>query len=42
MRNKQSVSMTAGTLSPVVCHANPPTDGAFPSEQILSIVDKEG
>ena len=38
----QSVSMTAGTLSPVVCHANPPTDGAFPSEQILSIVDKEG
>lgn len=42
MRNKQSVSMTAGTLSLVVCHANPPTDGAFPSEQILSIVDKKG
>ena len=34
--------MTAGTMRSVVCHANPPTDGAFPSEQILSIVDKEG
>ena len=34
--------MTAGTMRPAVCHANSPTDGAFPSEQILSIVDKEG
>ena len=29
-------------MHPVVCHANPPTDGAFPSEQILSIVEKRG
>ena len=34
--------MTAGTMHPVVCHANSPTGGSFPSEQILSIVDKEG
>ena len=34
--------MTAGTMRPVVCHANSPTDGAFPSEQILSTSDSNG
>ena len=34
--------MTAGTMHPVVCHANPPTDGAFPSEQIRSQHDSTG
>ena len=34
--------MTAGTMRPVVCHANPPTDGAFPSEQIQSQHDSTG
>ena len=36
------LSIIAGSLSLVVCNANSPTDGAFRSEQILSIVDKEG
>ena len=34
--------MTAGSLDLVVCHANSPTDGAFPSEQILSTSDSNG
>ena len=34
--------MTAGTMRPVVCHANPPTYGAFPSEQIRSQHDSTG
>ena len=34
--------MTAGTMRPAVCHANSPTDGAFPSEQILSTSDSNG
>ena len=34
--------MTAGTMRPVVCHANPPTDGTFPSEQIQSQHDSTG
>jgi len=39
---RHRLSIIAGSLSLVVRHANPPTDGAFRSEQILSIVDKEG
>ena len=42
MRNKQSMPMSAGTLCMAVCHANSPTDGAFPSEQILSTSDSNG
>ena len=34
--------MTTGSLSLVVCHANSPTDGAFPSKQILSTSDSNG
>ena len=34
--------MTAGTMHPVVCHANSPTGGSFPSEQILSQHDSTG
>ena len=34
--------MTAGTMRPVVCHANPPTGGSFPSEQIQSQHDSTG
>lgn len=32
--------MTAGAMRPVVCHANDPIDGAFPSGKIQSIIDK--
>ena len=42
MRNKQSVSITAGSLSLIVCHANSPTGGSFPSEQIQSQHDSTG
>ena len=34
--------MTAGTMHPVVCHANSPTGGSFPSEQIQSQHDSTG
>ena len=39
---RHQYSMTAGSLDLVVCHANSPTDGAFPSEQILSTSDSNG
>ena len=34
--------MTAGTMRSVVCHANSPTGGSFPSEQIRSQHDSTG
>ena len=41
-RNNDRLSMTTSTMRPVVCHANPPTDGTFPSEQIQSQHDSTG